>query len=127
MHFPPANPSSSQGFVVGGEIPTDAVFDFYGLAAAPAVTDSTGRAIAFRPTFTVPAGRFTRAQRNGPGGIPLVASNGDVTQQQFGELDFTRTTPGLAIMLEPGSNRLKFTAAATSSDAFVRVSWRDRY
>ncbi len=124
--FPSASPSGSAPFVVAGTLPTSPTLDIYGPCTGPQIIDDDGELIAFKPAFAIAAGHFVRVQAEGPGGLPLVAGDGDVAQQLYGQLDFTRTTPDLALTLEPGDNRLVFTAVSTGAGSMAVVSWRDR-
>jgi hypothetical protein len=125
--FPAGNPDGGAPFVAGGDVPTSPTIDIYGPCAGPTIENDLGELIAFKPGFTIPAGHFVRVQPQGPAGLPLVAYDGDTAQQQYGQLDFTQTTPDLGLMLDPGDNRLSFTAQSPGPGCQAVVSWRTRY
>lgn len=125
--FPAANPDGGSPFTVVSDVPTSPTIDIYGPCTGPVLENEAGDLIAFKSGFAVAAGHFVRVQPEGPAGLPLVAGDGDISQQLYGQLDFAQTAPDLGLMLEPGDNRISFTAQSIGGGCQAAVSWRGRH
>jgi hypothetical protein len=119
--FPAESGVGGAPFTVGGQAPAWPTFDIYGPCTAPKLTNSFGQVIAFTSGLTVADGHFVRVQPKGQFG-PLVADDANVSQYRY--LDFAQTSwwP-----LEPGENRITYTAASLGAGSRVVIRWRSRW